>query len=291
MKKLLAVSLMVFAAPAFAQMDGVEIKATKVAGSVYVLEGGGGNIGVSVGDDGIVIVDDQFAPLAPKIKAALKGLSDKPLRFVLNTHHHDDHTNGNRVFSAEVPIIAHENVRKQMQRGMWMAATQKLEPAPVSALPVLTFDQSMSVHLNGEEIRAVHLPSGHTGGDSIIWFPKSKVLHMGDTFFNGKFPFVDTHGGGSVKGLIANLEKVLKELPPDFKVIPGHGAVSDAEGVRKFLAMLKDTRAVVAKGVKSKQSLEQLKQRKVLSKWDGWASDFVTSDAWTEALYMDVNGK
>src|SRR6266851_676600 len=158
---------------ASAQQDfsKVQIKVTKVSGTVCMLEGSGGNIGVSVGEDGIVIVDDQFAPLAPKIKEALKGITDKPFKFILNTHYHGDHTGGNEVFGKDAPIIAHENVRRRLQSGT-TAGGRTVAPAPKGALPVVTFNDRVTVHANGEDIRALHVPSGHTDGDSVIFFPQ-----------------------------------------------------------------------------------------------------------------------
>src|SRR5439155_4930840 len=203
----------------------VQIKATKVAGSVFMLEGSGGNIGVSIGEDGIVLVDDQFAPLAVKIKEALRKITDKPLRFVLNTHFHGDHSGGNAEFSKEATIIAHENVRKRLAQGTTVAGGE-VKPAANEALPVITFHDRATVHLNGEAILAIHFPHGHTDGDSVIFFPKSNVVHMGDDFVTYGFPFVDVHNGGSVSGMIAGCEKVLGMTSPDVKFIPGHGPIS-----------------------------------------------------------------
>ena len=205
----------------------VQMKATKVSGNVYMLEGAGGNIGVSVGPDGILIVDDQFAPLADKIRASLKELGQGKLRFILNTHWHGDHTGGNVAFGPEAPIIAHDNVRKRM------AAEQKSEffksttPAsPKEALPVITFDQTLTVHFNGEEIRAIHFPHGHTDGDSVVFFTSSNVVHLGDNFFAGRFPFVDLESGGSVEGLAKNIGEIIAKIPEGAKLIPGHGPLS-----------------------------------------------------------------
>ncbi len=208
----------------------VQIKVTKVAGTVYMLEGAGGNIGASVADDGIVIIDDQFAPLADKIQAALKGVTDKSIRFIINTHHHGDHTGGNAIFQKQAPVIAHDNVRKRLEnggtRGNLGSISFEAKPQTKDALPILTFDHDMTVHLNGEDIRALHFPSGHTDGDSIIFLPKSNVVHMGDDFVRYGFPFIDWASGGSVEGMIAAMEEVLPKLPPDVKVIPGHGEIS-----------------------------------------------------------------
>jgi len=273
----------------------VEIKVTKVAGSVYMLEGAGGNIGASVGEDGIVIVDDQYAPLAEKIQAALKGVTDKPVRFVINTHYHGDHTGGNAYFQKQAPVIAHDNVRKRLETGGTAGNRGSIskvnQPAAKDALPILTFDHDITVHLNGEDIRALHFPSGHTDGDSIIFFPKSNVVHMGDDFVRYGFPFIDLSGGGSVKGMIAALQEVISKLPPDVKVIPGHGQISNLDEVREYTKMLVDTSAVVEKGVQEGKTLDQLKQEKVLEPWKKWSGDFVSSDVFIETLYNDLTGK
>src|SRR5438477_7261542 len=276
----------------------VQIKATKVSGNIYMLEGQGGNIAASVGEDGIVIVDDQFAPLADKIQAALKELkiTDKPVRFVINTHYHGDHTGGNVPFNnAGSTLIAQDNVRKRLESGGTAgnggSIKMEVKPAEKAALPIITFDHDVTVHLNGEDIRALHFPSGHTDGDSIIFFPKSNVVHMGDDFVRYGFPFIDLGSGGSVEGMIAAMQEVLPKLPPDVKVIPGHGNVSNLDDVRNYVKMLIDTRAAVEKGVQQKKTLDQLKQEKVLATWQKWSGDFVTTDAFIETLYNDLTGK
>jgi glyoxylase-like metal-dependent hydrolase (beta-lactamase superfamily II) len=255
----LAPILFFFAAFATAQdrdFSKVEIKAQKVAEGIYLLTGAGGNIGASVGEDGIVIIDDQFAPLVPKIQAALKGITDKPVRFVLNTHYHGDHTGGNEPFTKSgSTIIAQENVRKRMAEGSEVKRFGKTPPAPKDALPIITFNDRLTVHLNGEDIRAIHFPAGHTDGDSVIYFPRANVVHMGDDFVTYGFPFVDTENGGTVSGMIAGCEKVLATVPADAKFIPGHGPLSTADDLRKFIQTLKETRALVAAAVaKSRRS-------------------------------------
>jgi cyclase len=276
-------------------LSKVQMKVTHVAGTVYMLEGAGGNIGASIGEDGIVIVDDQYAPLADKIKAALKGVTDKPIRFVINTHYHEDHTSGNAIFQKDAPIIAQDNVRKRLAEGVTAGNLGSLKsvhkPQPKEALPIVTFDHDMTVHLNGEDIRALHYPHGHTDGDSIIFFPKSNVVHMGDDFVRYGFPFIDLGGGGSVEGMIAALEEIIPKLPADVKVIPGHGNVSNLDDVRTYVAMLKDTRAVVEAGIKQGKTLDQLKQENVLGKWEKYKNEFVTSDVFIETLYNDLTGK
>ena len=271
----------------------VEIKLQKVTDGIYMLQGAGGNIGASVGEDGVVICDDESAPLVPKIQAALKGITDKPVRFILNTHYHGDHTGGNEPMAKSgSTVIAQDNVRKRLAEGTevkLLGGNGKTPPAPKDALPIITFDQTLTVHLNGEDIRAVHIPNGHTDGDSVIFFPKANVVHMGDDFVTYGFPFVDIDNGGSVTGMIAGCEKVLAEVPADAKFISGHGPVSTADDVRKFIQLLKDTRAVVATAVAKKQTPAQMKAAKILAKWDEqYGKGFVKTDVWIDTLYDDV---
>jgi glyoxylase-like metal-dependent hydrolase (beta-lactamase superfamily II) len=275
----------------------VEIKATKVSGNIYMLEGEGGNIAASVGEDGIVIVDDQFAPLADKIQTALKNLkiTDKPVRFVINTHYHGDHTGGNAPFAnSGSTLIAQDNVRKRLESGgvAGNGGSLKMEnkPAPKAALPVITFDHDVTVHLNGEDIRALHFPAGHTDGDAVIFFPKNNVVHMGDDFVRYGFPFIDVASGGSVQGMIAAMEKATAELPADVKVIPGHGQVSGLDDVRAYVKMLKETSAAVQKAIDSHKTLDQMKQEKILEPWAKWSGQFIDSDKFIETLYNSLTG-
>ncbi len=275
----------------------VQIKVTKVSGNIYMLEGLGGNIAASVGGDGIVIVDDEFAPLAEKIQAGLKnlGITDKPVRFVINTHYHGDHTGGNAPFAnSGSTVIAQDNVRKRLAAGgiAGNGGSMKMEnkPAEKAALPIITFERDVTVHLNGEDIRALHFPSGHTDGDAIIFFPKNNVVHMGDDFVRYGFPFIDVASGGSVQGMIDALEKASAQLPADVKVIPGHGALSNLDDVREFVKMLKETSAVVQKAIDSHKTLEQMKQEQILVSWQKWSSDFLSSDAFIETLYNSLTG-
>jgi cyclase len=275
----------------------VQIKVTKVSGNIYMLEGQGGNIAASVGEDGIVIVDDQFAPLADKIQAALKnlGITDKPVRFVINTHYHGDHTGGNAPFAnSGSTVIAQDNVRKRMETGgtggNGSSIKMDIPPAPKAALPIITFDHDVTVHLNGEDIRALHFPAGHTDGDAVIFFPKNNVVHMGDDFIRYGFPYIDVASGGSVQGMIAAMEKVSAELPPDVKVIPGHGGLSNLDDVRSFVKMLKETSAAVQKAIDEHKTMDQMKQEKILEPWKQWSSDFMTTDKFIETLYNSLTG-
>lgn len=287
---LLALACLCLTNQARAQRDfsKVEIKATKVAGNVYMLEGAGGNIGVSVGPDGLLIVDDQFAPLAEKIRAALQKLSDGKLRYILNTHWHGDHTGGNVKFGAEGTIIAHDNVRKRLAAHQEVK-DEKSTALPAVALPVITFNHTLTVHFNGEEIRALHLPHGHTDGDSVILFTKSQVVHMGDDFFAGRFPFVDLESGGDVEGLVRNVEQVIGQLPTGVKIIPGHGPVSTIEDLRNYQRMLVETTNIIRGRMTAGQTLEQIKAAGLPETWKDWGSGFIKTEQWIETVYRSLS--
>ncbi len=293
---LLVTALVGTAAAQHGNLDKVEIKVQKVAGSVYMLTGSGGNIGVSVGPDGIVVVDTQFAPLAPKIQAALKGISDKPVRFILNTHWHADHTGGNAEFSKlGTVVVAHDNVRIRLENG-GETRFGKVPPQPAAMLPVISFNDQLVVYLNDEEIRAIHFPRSHTDGDIAIGFKPSGVLHMGDLFFNGIFPYIDAGNGGSVKGLIASIERVLSldsgQWPAEPRIIPGHGPLATRADLVAYLEMLRGTSAAVEAAIRKGRTLEQMKQEKVLAAWDEkWGKGFLNTDIFTEILYGSLTQK
>ncbi len=289
----LLAGLALLAVPAFSQQQDfskVEIKVFPAAGNVYMLEGAGGNIGVSAGPDGVLIVDDQFAPLAEKIRAALKGINPGPLKFVLNTHFHGDHTGGNPTFGTEATIVAQENVRKRLEAGSDVHG-MKTPPMTGPGLPVITFQDSVSVHFNGEELRIIHYPHGHTDGDSVIFFTKSNVVHMGDDFFAGRFPFIDLDNGGSVQGMTAGVEKVLAQIPADAKVIPGHGPLSDVNGLKAYHHMLVATTAIVQKQIKAGKTLAQIQAAGLPAEWKEWGSGFIDTKTWVETLYNSLTKK
>lgn len=286
--------VLLFTISIHAQQDfsQVQIKATKVSGNVYMLEGSGGNIGVSVGDDGILIVDDQFAPLADKIRAALKGIADKKLRFILNTHWHGDHTGGNVVFGPEAPIIAHDNVRKRMATEQKSEFFKRTTPAsPKEALPVITFDHNLSVHFNGEEIRAIHYPHGHTDGDSVIFFTTSNVVHLGDNFFAGRFPFVDLDSGGSVEGLTKNIGEIIAKIPAGAKLIPGHGPLSTIDDLKSYHRMLQETTNVIRQKISAGKTLDQLKTEGLPEEWKTWGTGFIKTEMWIETVYRSLSAR
>src|SRR5229473_1871873 len=256
--------LMLAAAPPQPDFNKVEIQTSKVAGNVWFLKGAGGNIAATVGEDGVAIVDDQFAPLSPKIHAALAKLSAKPVRFLINTHWHFDHTGGNALFSDTAAILAHENVRKRLIAGGNIFGME-IKPAPPPALPVVTFRDGLSLWWNGEEIRALAPGRGHTDGDLVVWFTKSNVVHLGDDFVTYGFPFVDLQSGGSVRGMIAALDSILPQIPKDAKIIPGHGPLSTVDDVRKFRSALEEMVATVEKAQKAGRTPDQMKADKLLS--------------------------
>jgi cyclase len=291
---LLLTVVLLFAVSTQAQTDfsKVEIKATKVAGNVYMLQGAGGNIGVSVGDDGLLIVDDQYAPLADKIKAALKGIADKKLRFILNTHWHQDHTGSNAIFGTEATIIAHDNVRKRLSTDQRSEVFNSTTPAsPKEALPIITFNQSLTVHFNGEEIRAIHFPQGHTDGDSVIFFSSSNVVHLGDDFFAGRFPFVDLESGGTVEGLVRNIGELIGKIPPGAKLIPGHGPISTLDDLKSYHRMLQQTTEIVRGKIAAGKTLDQIKSEGLPAEWAPWGTGFIKTDRWVETIYKSLTAK
>jgi cyclase len=274
----------------------VEVKIAKVGGNVYLLQGSGGNIAASVGDDGILLVDSEYAPLGDKILAALNSVAPgKQVKYLINTHYHADHTSGNAFFGSRgAVIIAQENVRKRLADGSSGGGggnmSFKQPPAPSAALPVLTYENEMSIYFNGEEIRIMHFPAAHTDGDSVVYFTKSNVVHMGDIFVRYGLPFSDIRGGGSIQGMIAACDKISDTLPADVKVIPGHGELASLDDVRAYGKMLKDTMAVARKALAEGKTLEQMKQENILAPWANEARGFVKTDTFIDELYYSLTG-
>ncbi|HEX8699739.1 MAG TPA: MBL fold metallo-hydrolase [Myxococcaceae bacterium] len=291
MKALLA-ALALAPSLALAQMPDfskVQVTTTPVAGNVHMLVGAGGNVAVSVGPDGVLVVDDQFQPLAAKINAAVDKLSKKKIQYVLNTHWHYDHTGSNPVLGKEGLIVAHENVR------MRLASEQKVFGQPIPALPkeglpVITYGSTMSLFFNGEEIKLTHLPAGHTDGDTAVYFTTSNVLHTGDQFIVDSFPFFDMENGGSVEGYVRNLEKLLQTLPAGVKIIPGHGPLAGKAEMERMLAMLKETTALVKSQKDAGKTLEQVQAQGVPEKYKTWGGAFIKDAQYLEFLYKGLPG-
>ena len=272
----------------------VTIKSNKIAEGVYMLEGAGGNIGVSVGDDGVIVIDDQFAPLTPKIQEAISKISTKPIKFVLNTHWHGDHVGGNEnLANAGAVIIAHDNVRKRMSTEQFIEMmNRKVPPSPPKALPVVTFASDISLHFNGEDARVIHVDAAHTDGDSIIVLPKAKVVHMGDCYMTISYPFADIGSGGSFDGFIAATEKVVGMIDDTYKVIPGHGPLSNKAELKAWHDMLVEIRAAVKKQADAGKTLEAIQKMKLTAKWDEkWGAKFIKPDQIVEFAFKSVKAK
>jgi cyclase len=274
----------------FDNRQDVQVKTTKITGNVYMLQGRGGNIGAIAGMEGILIVDDDYKGVSAKLAAALKELGSEKPRFILNTHWHGDHTEGNLYFGKDSIIIAHLNVRKRLLDPPTLFG-QKPELYPAFALPIVTYTESMSLYINGEEIRAVHFPNGHTDGDTVVFFKNANVVHLGDDFFVGRFPFVDLVSGGSVQGLITNVGELIKQIPADAKLIPGHGPLSTIEDLKSYHQTLIDTSKIVQAEMKKGKSLDDIKKGGLPEKYAEWGSGFIKTDVWIETIYNSYSKK
>ena len=266
------------AATVLAQDDrfaNVTIETVPVTGNISMLIGSGGNIGVSTGEDGLLIIDDQYAPLAAKIRAALSQLNPDAPKFLLNTHFHGDHTGGNADFGVASIIIAHENVRGRLVA----------EDSPSPALPVITFDDDVTVHFNGENITLIHMPRGHTDTDSVVMFEDSNVVHMGDHFFNGSFPFVDLANGGTVQGYLSNLEKALSWIDDDTSVIPGHGPLGSKADLLAFYNVVKDTSTTIRVMKSQGVSAEEAVTEGLSDEYESWGQGFINEQRWIETVF------
>jgi glyoxylase-like metal-dependent hydrolase (beta-lactamase superfamily II) len=276
---------------ALAQPDfsKVEIKAEKLADTVHMLTGAGGNMGLCVGPDAVFLIDDQFAPLAPKIKAAIAAITPRPVQFLLNTHFHFDHTGGNQAFGGEgALIVAHDNVRKRLSADQLISlvgSTSAQRASPKAALPVVTVAGEITFHINGEEVQAFHVPRAHTDGDLIVHFRRADVIHMGDVFFNGMYPFIDASSGGSAEGVVAAFDRVLALAGEKTKIIPGHGRLATRADLAEHRAML----AAVVQKVKelraAGKSDAEIRDSKPSAAFDArFGGGFIKPDAFVQSL-------
>ncbi len=259
----------------------VEVKATAIKGSVHMLTGAGGNIGVSAGEDGVLIIDDQFAPLAEKIAAQLGELgSDKP-KYVITTHYHGDHTGSNAFFHSHkgATILAHENVRVRL------ANDEKIKP---EALPTITYEDGIKIYFNGETLHVMHLAVGHTDGDSVVWFEQPNVMHTGDLFFNGRFPYIDQGAGGNVEGYMDSVKQLLAKIDDETVIIPGHGDISNKQEYSAFLAMISETFSYVKALKQDGKTLDEVKAMGLDDKWADWSWNFINEEKWITTLYTDA---
>lgn len=271
-----------------------ELSLHQLSDAVYVLQGGGGNVGVCVGDDGILLVDDKLASQADAVRAALARfdspsaeLRSKQPQYIFNTHFHGDHTGGNRAFGQHATILAHANVRKRLATGGEFGK-RHIEPEPAVALPVIAFEQSASVFFNGEEIRAVHFPRAHTDGDIAVFFVNAQIAHLGDLFFNGIFPFVDLEYGGDVETLTQHIATLIDQLSADAKIIPGHGPVATLDDLKAYHRMLVETTDSVRARRAAGMSLDQISAAGLDPQWASWEWSFVPAQRWIETVYWSL---
>ena len=274
--------------------DKLEIKTEKLADGVWVMYGAGGNIGLCAGPDGALLIDDQYAELSPKILAAAKQAGGQPVRWVVNTHWHGDHVGGNtNMTEAGALVFAQDRVRERLLEGQDNKFFgRKVPPASGKALPVVTFGETTTLHVNGEDAVAFHVAPAHTDGDVMVWFPKANVLHMGDTFFNGLYPIIDLESGGSVDGMIGAAELALARVKADTKIIPGHGPVTDKVTLQAYHDMLVGVRAAVAKLVAERKTLDETVAAKPTAPWDDkWGKGFIKPDVFTKVVYTELSAK
>lgn len=275
-------------------MSDVTIEPVEVRDSVHVLYGRGGNIGVSSGEDGVILIDDQYAPLTDRIRDAVASIHPGSVRFVLNTHWHGDHTGGNEnLGEAGAIIVAHDNVRERMSTEQFMAAFDRTVPAsPEAALPVVTFNDTVTFHWNDDTITVEHTPHAHTDGDSIVHFEQADVLHMGDTFFSSGYPFVDMGSGGTVQGMIAAVERGLELADESTAIIPGHGEITDRDGLEDYHHMLSTITGRVRDRIARGEPLETIRSAGVTEEFDErWSSNFIDSDRFVGFVYRSLDSE
>ncbi len=289
-KQIFGCLIAAFACMAAAAQDEATagIVTVRVTDGIYMLMGLGGNVAVSVGTDGVFIIDDQMPPLSQQVQASIAKLTDQPVRIVFNTHWHFDHTGGNALFrEAGSVIIAHDNVRHRMSTAQFSTLMGKERPpSPEAALPVVSFDTELSLHLNGDTIRAFHVPPAHTDGDTILLFEDSNVVHMGDTYFNGMYPTIDVDAGGSIRGLSRAIGLALERLNSETKVIPGHGPLSDIDGVIQYQVMLNTVADRTQRMIDQGRSLEDIVQARPTIEFDqDWTLGNFSGERWVRLVY------
>ncbi|MEN8205885.1 MAG: MBL fold metallo-hydrolase [Pseudomonadota bacterium] len=287
----LFVTLLASASMADESFDNIEIQTIKAADGIYMLTGKGGNIGLSAGADGVFLIDDQFAPLTEKIQAAVTQVSDKPVRFVLNTHWHPDHTGGNEnLGTSGTVIVAHKNVRKRLSVDNFIELFNMESAAMAPAgLPVITFDDAVTFHLNGDEILVTHVMAAHTDGDAIVHFKRANVIHAGDTYFSGMYPFIDAGSGGSNDGYIKAVDRVLALADDNTVIIPGHGTLSNKQELTAWRDMLKTIIGHIREMVSENASLEQIQASMPTRAFDEkYGGGFINNEAFVKMLYQNM---
>jgi cyclase len=267
------------------------LETQKLSESLYLITGPGGNIAVLLGKDGVLLVDDQIAPMTPALKKAVSQITPLPVRFVINTHWHGDHTGGNAVLAQDgAVIVAHDNVRKRLSTGQFVEALKKTVPAsPESAWPVVTFATSVSVHFGGEDIDVAHVDPAHTDGDSIVWFKRANIIHTGDTFVSNGYPFIDVSSGGTTIGFIRAADRVLSMAQSSTRIIPGHGDVVTREQLKTFRDLVSTIYDRIKAQKAAGKSLAAVQATKPTAEFDGkWGKAFITGPQLVEAIYTDL---
>jgi len=283
---LLAITLLIHSFYAHAQGDpDFEYTKTEVMGAISMLSGAGGNIAVLEGEQGLLIIDDGFAHNGGKLEQALAEFGAAP-RYVLNTHWHGDHTGGNATLG-EATILAHENVRVRLAKGAKFG-NRVIEPAPESAMPDITYQDGTTIYFAGQTVSAVHFPPGHTDGDTVVFLQPANVVHMGDHMFAGRFPFIDTNSGGSVQGYIKNVATVIDKIDQETIVIPGHGKITNRDGLKDFHAMLLETTKTIAEMKSAGKTLEQAQATGLDKKWSDWGTGFINQNRWISIVWNDL---
>jgi glyoxylase-like metal-dependent hydrolase (beta-lactamase superfamily II) len=276
------------------QMQDIQVTATHVAAHVYMLTGRGGNIGASVGDDGVFLVDDQYAPLTEKIRAAVAGISGEPIRFVINTHWHEDHTGGNEhMGEGGAIIVAHENVRERLSTEQFVTFIERhYDPEPAAALPVITFTDAVTFHWNDDASHVFHVARAHTDGDAVVHFREANVVHAGDVYWNGVYPFIDVSSGGSIDGMIQGVDRLLELVDADTKIIPGHGPLSGVEELRTYRWMLLASRERVAALMAERKTRDEIIAGRPMADFDeSWGQWFIQPEQWVALVYDGLAGR
>lgn len=277
------------ASSAQTDFDKIQIETVKLSDTVYMLKGAGGNMTACVGSDGVLLIDTEYGQLYEKIKDALHKLGGEKIRYVINTHWHGDHTNGNVNFAKDAPIIAHRNVRETMLNPK-SAMGRKVEPAKAEALPAIVYDTELKIYINGEVAEMFHIPPGHTDGDTAIYFPKSNILVTGDLFFNGSFPYIDFANGGNVVEYANGVKFLLGKINDETKIVPGHGKLASKKDFERFFEMLKGTVEYVAGKIADGKTLEEIQKEDLPEEWSAWGKGFINNKIWIEFIYKSFDG-
>ena len=294
MKKLLltiCIAIFCTSVALYSQQPQAKFTLTPVAGQIYMLQGDGGNIGVLADPAGVLLIDAMYERSAPFIRQAIKSLpgGDK-VRYLINTHWHSDHTEGNLALGPGAMIVAHENVRALLEKPQTLLGQQS-KAYPAGALPSVTYTDSVTLHVGNETVRLVHYPNAHSNGDTVVFFDKSKVMHTGDIFFQGMFPFMDVDNGGNIESWIRQLDKIISGLPPDMKIIPGHGPLVGVPELKAFRQMLSDSADIVRKQMKEGKTPDQIKAAGLPDRFAPWTKGFLTTPQWLELVYRSLNKK